>query len=271
MPIKKRCPWVNTNNPEYVAYHDKEWGKPVHDDRHLFEMLILEGAQAGLSWEIVLKKRDNYRALFANFDPIKVSKFTQAKIEKLLLNPGIVRNRLKVESTISNAKAFLTVQKEFGSFNKYLWQFVDNKPIDNCFTSLKDYPTKTPISDKISKDLKKRGFRFVGSTIIYAYMQAIGMVNDHTTDCYKRVAKQQPWFVYMVQTATGSLYTGVALDVKKRLQEHAESSKGAKYLRGKGPLEIVYQERANSKSEALKREYEIKQLTKKQKEALVTL
>lgn len=270
MSIKIRCAWVNLNNPEYVAYHDKEWGKPVHDDRHLFEMLILEGAQAGLSWEIVLKKRDNYRRLFANFDPIKVSKFTQAKIEKLLLNPGIVRNRLKVESTISNAKAFLKVQKEFGSFSKYLWQFVDNKPIDNCFASLKEYPTKSLVSDKISKDLKKRGFRFVGSTIIYAYMQAIGMVNDHTMNCYKRIAKQQPWYVYMIQTATGTLYTGVAIDVKKRLQEHSESTKGAKYLRGKGPLTLVYQQRLNSKSEALKREYEIKQLTKKQKEALIT-
>ncbi len=271
MPIKKRCPWVNPQNAEYVAYHDKEWGKPVHDDRHLFEMLILEGAQAGLSWEIVLKKRENYRRLFANFDPIKVSRITAAKVEKLLLDPGIIRNRLKVESTISNAKAFIKVQKEFGSFDHYLWQFVDHKPIENTFSSLKDYPSKTALSDKISKDLKKRGFRFVGSTIIYAYLQAIGVVNDHTIDCYKRIAQKQPWYVYMIQTASGTLYTGVAIDIKKRLQEHSEGAKGAKYLRGKGPLEIVYQERLSSKSAALKREYEIKQFTKKQKEALIHL
>lgn len=270
MAIKKRCPWVNPNNPEYVAYHDKEWGKPVHDDRHLFEMLILEGAQAGLSWETVLKKRENYRRLFANFDPIKVSRFTTAKVAKLLLDPGIIRNRLKIESTISNAKAFLKVQKEFGSFDHYLWQFVDHQPIENHFSSLKEYPSKTALSDTISKDLKKRGFRFVGSTIIYAYLQAIGVVNDHTIDCYKRVAQKQPWFVYMIQTASGTLYTGVAIDVKKRIKEHSEGAKGAKYLRGKGPLEIVYQERLSSKSAALKREYEIKQFTKKQKEALIT-
>ena len=271
MSSKTRCPWVNPQNPEYVSYHDKEWGKPVHDDRHLFEMLILEGAQAGLSWEIVLKKRENYRRLFANFDVIKVSRFTPAKIEKLLLDPGIIRNRLKVESTISNAKAFIKIQKEFGSFDYYLWQFVDHKPIENQFTSLKEYPSKTALSDKISKDLKKRGFRFVGSTIIYAYLQAIGVVNDHTTDCYKRVAQKQPWHVYMIQTASGTLYTGVAIDGKKRTKEHTMSTKGAKYLHGKVPLAIVYQERLSSKSAALKREYEIKQLPKKQKEALITL
>lgn len=267
---KKRCPWVNPNNPEYVAYHDKEWGKPVHDDRHLFEMLILEGAQAGLSWEIVLKKRANYKRLFANFDPSRVAKFTPAKVEKILTDPGIIRNRLKVESTISNAKAFLAVQKEFRSFDKYLWQFVSHKPIDNTFSSAKDYPTKTDLSDKISKDLKKRGFRFVGSTIIYAYLQAVGVVNDHTLDCYKRTAKLKPWYVYIIQTQSGSLYTGVALDVKKRFDDHqSQGIKCAKYLRGKGPLTIVYQQRLNTKSEALKREYEIKQLSKKQKEALL--
>lgn len=271
MPIKERCPWVNPNNPEYVTYHDKEWGKPVHDDNHLFEMLILEGAQAGLSWEIVLKKRDNYRKLFAQFDPLKVAKFTQAKVAKLLCDPGIIRNRLKVESTISNAKAFLKVQKEFGSFDKYLWGFVEGKPVINDFTSLKEYPSKTALSDKISKDLKKRGFRFVGSTIIYAYLQAIGVVNDHTLNCYKRVAKTQPWTVYIIQTASGTLYTGVAIDVKKRFQDHQAGVKGAKYLRGKGPLTLVYQQRLKNKSEALKREYEIKQLTKKQKEALIQL
>lgn len=269
MNTKQRCPWVNLNNPEYIAYHDKEWGKPVHDDRHLFEMLILEGAQAGLSWEIVLKKRKNYRRLFANFDPVKVAKFTPAKISKLLGDKGIIRNRLKIESAISNAKMFLQVQKEFGSFDRYLWQFVDHQPIVNTFSSVKEYPSKTTLSDKISRDLKKRGFRFVGSTIIYAYLQAVGVINDHTLNCYKRTAKEQPWFVYIIRTARGTYYTGIALDVEKRFQEHKNSGlKSAKYLRGKGPLMLVYQQRVENKSVALKREYEIKQLSKKQKEAL---
>jgi DNA-3-methyladenine glycosylase I len=267
---KQRCPWVNLNNPEYIAYHDKEWGKPVHDDRHLFEMLILEGAQAGLSWEIVLKKRKNYRRLFANFDPVKVAKFTPAKISKLLTDPSIIRNRLKIESTINNAKMFIEVQKEFGSFDHYLWQFVDHQPIVNTFSSLDEYPTKTKLSDQISRDLKKRGFRFVGSTIIYAYLQAVGVVNDHTLNCYKRTRKQQSWFVYIIQTAKGTYYTGIALNVEKRFQEHKNSGlRCAKYLRGKGPLTLVYQQRFENKSAALKREYEIKQLSKKHKEALI--
>lgn len=270
MITKQRCPWVNLNNPEYIAYHDKEWGKPVHDDRHLFEMLILEGAQAGLSWEIVLKKRKNYRRLFANFDPVKVAKFTPAKISKLLTDPSIIRNRLKIESTINNAKMFIEVQKEFGSFDHYLWQFVDHQPIVNTFSSLDEYPTKTKLSDQISRDLKKRGFRFVGSTIIYAYLQAVGVVNDHTLNCYKCNRKQQPWFVYIIQTAKGTYYTGIALNVEKRFQEHKNSGiRCAKYLRGKGPLTLVYQQRFENKSAALKREYEIKQLSKKHKEALI--
>lgn len=181
---KKRCPWVKLENQAYVDYHDKEWGRPVHHDQMHFEMLTLEGAQAGLSWETILNKRENYRKLFADFDPQKVARFSSAKIEKLLQNPGIVRNKLKVESTVTNAKAFLKIQKEFGSFDKYVWQFVNGKSIQNRFKKLKDYPSKTEISDVLSKDLKKRGFRFVGSTIIYAYMQAVGLVNDHTTDCF---------------------------------------------------------------------------------------
>jgi DNA-3-methyladenine glycosylase I len=189
---KARCSWVNLSNPLYVSYHDKEWGKPVHDDRKHFEMLTLEGAQAGLSWETILKKRENYKKAFDNFNPQKVAKYTSAKIKSLLENPGIVRNRLKVQSTVTNAKAFLNVKEEFGSFDKYIWAYVDGKPIVNSFKNSKDYPTKTLISDKISKDLKKRGFRFVGSTIIYAYMQAIGMVNDHALDCFlkKKIAKR---------------------------------------------------------------------------------
>ncbi|MBC75890.1 MAG: DNA-3-methyladenine glycosylase I [Halobacteriovoraceae bacterium] len=180
---KKRCPWLNLKNPQYVEYHDREWGRPVHDDHKHFEMITLEGAQAGLSWETVLKKRERYREVFKNFDPVKVSKFSSAKVEKLMLDPGIIRNRLKIESTITNAKAFIKIQKEFGTFDKYIWNLVGAKTI-NSFETLEDYPTKTPTSDKISKDLKKRGFRFVGSTIIYAYMQACGMVQDHSKDCY---------------------------------------------------------------------------------------
>jgi DNA-3-methyladenine glycosylase I len=234
-------------------------------------MLILEGAQAGLSWEIVLKKRANYQRLFAHFDPHKVARFTTAKIEKLLADPGIIRNRLKVESTVSNAKAFIKVQKEFGSFDSYLWQFVENKPIYNRFASHHDYPNKTSLSDLISKDLKKRGFRFVGSTIIYAYLQAVGLVNDHALDCFKHKAERN-WSVYMIQTAKGTLYTGITTDIAKRFQEHqSQGLKCAKYLRGKGPLELVYQQQIGTKSQAQKREYEIKQLTQQQKRALLTL
>ena len=180
----KRCEWCGTD-PLYVAYHDEEWGVPKHDDVGLFEMLILEGAQAGLSWLTILRKREGYRKAFAGFDPLKVARFTQAKQEKLLENPNIVRNRLKVESTVGNAKAFLKVQEEFGSFDTYIWRFVDGKPIQNRFKSMKEIPANTAVSDTMSKDLKKRGFRFVGSTICYALMQSIGMVNDHTIDCHR--------------------------------------------------------------------------------------
>ena len=185
-----RCEWCGTD-PLYVEYHDEDWGVPVHDDRILFEFLILEGAQAGLSWITILKKRENYKNLFDDFDVIKVSKYTEKKIAKLLENPGIIRNKLKVNSTVTNAQAFIKVQKEFGSFDKYIWKFVDGKPIVNKFKSLKEIPSKTEISDLMSKDLKKRGFKFVGSTICYAFMQATGMVNDHTTKCfrYKEVMK----------------------------------------------------------------------------------
>jgi len=182
---KTRCPWVNLNNMLYVKYHDEEWGRPVHDDFRHFEMITLEGAQAGLSWETILKKRDHYRKVFLDFDPNKVARFTPAKITKLLNDPGIVRNRLKVESTVSNAKAFLAVQQDCGTFDDYIWNFIDGQPIQSKFRQLSDYPAFTNLSDTISKDLKKRGFRFVGATIIYAYMQAIGMVNDHTVDCFR--------------------------------------------------------------------------------------
>jgi DNA-3-methyladenine glycosylase I len=179
----QRCAWPSA--PLDVEYHDREWGVPVHDDRVLFEFLTLEGAQAGLSWSTILKKRANYRRAFADFDPARVARFTAARAERLLKDPGIVRNRLKVRSTIENARAFLRVQKEFGSFDRYLWQFVGGAPRINRRKTLRDIPSRTPESDALSKDLLKRGFRFVGSTICYAFMQAVGMVNDHTVDCYR--------------------------------------------------------------------------------------
>ncbi len=179
-----RCEWCG-NEQIYIDYHDKEWGVPVHDDIKLFEMLCLEGQQAGLSWLTVLKKRDNYRKNFYDFDPEKIVRYLPRKFEKLLQDPGIIRNRLKIESILKNAKAFISVQKEFGSFDNFIWSFVNFKPIINKFESLSQLPAQTELSDKISKDLKKRGFTFVGSTIVYAYMQAIGMVNDHTMNCFR--------------------------------------------------------------------------------------
>ena len=180
-----RCRWAEGVSPDYIRYHDEEWGVPVHDDQTQFEFLILEGAQAGLSWSTILNKRAGYKKLFAEFDPEKVARFTKKRVEKLLLDPAIVRNRLKVESTVSNASAFLKVQEEFGSFSDYIWGFVDGKPIQNNFRKDGDVPATSPESDALSKDLKKRGFRFVGSTIIYAHMQATGLVNDHVTGCFR--------------------------------------------------------------------------------------
>ncbi|MCE1225491.1 MAG: DNA-3-methyladenine glycosylase I [Geobacteraceae bacterium] len=179
-----RCAWVS-DDQLYRDYHDCEWGVPVHDDRLLFEFLTLEGAQAGLSWITVLRKRESYRAAFSGFDPELVVRFDEQKQAELLQNPGIIRNRLKVASTISNARAFLKVQEEFGSFDTYLWRFVEGRPIQNAWKSIKEVPANTPVSDALSRDLKKRGFRFVGSTICYAMMQAVGMVNDHTIDCFR--------------------------------------------------------------------------------------
>jgi DNA-3-methyladenine glycosylase I len=169
----------------YIAYHDKEWGVPVHDDRALFEFLILEGAQAGLSWHTVLKKREHYRVAFDQFDPKRVARYTPAKIKKLLANPGLIRNRLKIASAVRNARAFLAVQEEFGSFDRYIWRFVEGRPIINHPRSMKDVPARTPVSDAMSKDLKQRGFNFIGSTICYAFMQATGMVNDHLVHCFR--------------------------------------------------------------------------------------
>ncbi|MEJ2033395.1 MAG: DNA-3-methyladenine glycosylase I [Deltaproteobacteria bacterium] len=179
-----RCAWVGSD-PLYRDYHDREWGVPVFDDRRLFEFLILEGAQAGLSWLTILRKRENYRAAFANFDPERVARFGEAEQAALLANPGIVRNRLKVAAAITNARAFIAVRDEFGSFAGYLWRFVDGAPIQNAWKRISEVPATTPVSEAMSRDLKKRGFRFVGSTICYAHMQAVGMVNDHTTDCFR--------------------------------------------------------------------------------------
>jgi DNA-3-methyladenine glycosylase I len=179
-----RCPWSGTD-PLYVAYHDDEWGVPSHEDRHLFEMLILEGAQAGLSWITILRKREAYRAAFAGFDPVKVARFTPARVERLLQNPGIVRNRLKIEGTVRSARTFVETQKAFGSFDRYIWQFVGGAPIVNRPKTLKDVPATSAESDAMSRDLKKRGFTFVGSTICYAFMQATGMVNDHLVGCFR--------------------------------------------------------------------------------------
>ena len=178
-----RCTWPQTDLD--IAYHDTEWGVPVHDDRVLFEFLTLEGAQAGLSWATILKKRENYGRAFADFDPARVARFTPSRVNKLLEDPGIVRNRLKVESTVSNAQAFLKVQKEFGTFDGYVWRFVDGRPLINAWRSLNEIAPRTPESDALSKDLQRRGFRFVGSTICYAFMQAVGMVNDHVTSCFR--------------------------------------------------------------------------------------
>ena len=180
-----RRKWAEGVSPDYIEYHDNEWGVPVHDDKVQFEFLLLEGAQAGLSWSTILKKREGYRKAFAGFDVENVARFTKSRIEKLLQNPAIVRNRLKVESAVTNAQAFIRVQEEFGSFGGYIWGFVDGTPIQNRFTKDGDIPATSPESDALSKDLKKRGFRFVGSTIVYAHMQATGLVNDHVTGCFR--------------------------------------------------------------------------------------
>ena len=189
MPLEKtlrtRCPWAG-DKPHMIRYHDREWGRRVHDDRRLFEMLLLEGAQAGLTWDTILRRRESYRKAFDGFDPAKVAKFTAVRKKQLLGNPGIIRNRLKIDAAVTNAQAFLAVQKEFGSFDRYVWQFVGGKPKLNRRRTMADVPATSPESDALSKDLKKRGFRFVGSTIVYAFMQAVGMVDDHLNDCFAK-------------------------------------------------------------------------------------
>jgi DNA-3-methyladenine glycosylase I len=186
MDAPPRCPWVDPTNVLYTTYHDTEWGVPVRDDRTHFEFLLLESAQAGLSWYIVLRKREAYRSAFADFDPVRVAEFGAEEVAALLADPGIIRNRLKIAAAITNARCFLRIQAEFGSFDAYVWRFVDGRPKVNALRSLADYPATSPESDALSKDLKHRGFKFVGSTIVYAHMQATGLVNDHTVDCFRR-------------------------------------------------------------------------------------
>lgn len=181
-----RCPWADLTKPKYIQYHDQEWGVPLHDDRSFFEFLTLESAQAGLSWYTVLRKRENYRHAFDLFDPEKVASYSKEKIEKLMSDKGIIRNRLKINAAVNNAKRFLQVQEEFGSFDAYIWRFVGGKPIVNELKEMSDYPTTSPESDNLSQDLRERGFKFLGSTICYAHMQATGMINDHIVDCFRR-------------------------------------------------------------------------------------
>jgi DNA-3-methyladenine glycosylase I len=186
LPDKTRCEWVG-DDPMVIEYHDREWGVPAHDDRLLFEFLILEGAQAGLSWTTILRKRENYHRAFDGFDPAVIAGYDDRKVTELLANPGIVRNRRKIQASIENARAFLTAQKEFGSFDSYIWRFVGDRPIRNKWKSLADLPAETPKSRQMSSDLKKRGFKFVGPTICYAFMQAVGLVNDHTVNCFRHL------------------------------------------------------------------------------------
>ncbi len=185
MSGKKRCAWAEGGNELYIQYHDREWGVPVHEDRTQFEFLILEGAQAGLSWSTVLNKREGYRKAFANFDPVKVARFSEKKIETLIQNSSIIRNRLKITSAVSNARAFLAIQKEYGSFDTYIWAFVGGKPLQNRWKTMAEVPATSPESDALSKDLKQRGLKFVGSTILYAHLQAAGLVNDHLVSCFR--------------------------------------------------------------------------------------
>lgn len=181
-----RCPWLDTTKPDYVAYHDNEWGVPVHDDKVMFEFLVLESAQAGLSWYTILKKREGYRKLFANFDVTEVAKFTSDDVERLMLDASIIRNRLKIEAAINNAKRFIEIQNEYGSFCKFIWSYVDNKTIVNSIDTIDDYVATSPISDQLAKDMKKRGFKFLGSTTLYSHLQATGLINDHLNSCYRK-------------------------------------------------------------------------------------
>ncbi len=255
-----RCPWASGNELD-KHYHDTEWGVPVHDDRKHFEFLILEGAQAGLSWRTILKRRDGYRQAFADFDPAVVATYDDKKVAELMQDKGIIRNRLKIMSCVSNAKCFLEVQKEFGSFDRYIWQFVGGKTIQNKRKTRKEVPAETPESRALSADLKKRGFKFVGPTVMYAHMQATGLVNDHLVDCFC----YQRWEVYIVRTVSGKLYTGITTDLDRRFADHQKGKKGAKFFRISGADSIVYREPQGNRSLASKREAQIKKMSLKEK------
>jgi len=268
-----RCSWVIEGNTLYEAYHDTEWGVPVHDDRKHFEFLILEGAQAGLSWITILKRREGYRKAFANFDPEIVARYDDTKVQELMHDAGIIRNKLKILSCIKNAKLFLEIQKEFGSFDKYIWGFVDGKPIQNHFNSIKELPAETDQSKALSKDLKKRGFSFVGPTVMYAYMQATGLVNDHTKDCFcyqKPASSKGQWEVYIIKTESNTLYTGITTDLDRRFMEHQESKKGAKFFNLSNPGSVVFRESHPDRSKASQRESAIKKMSRKEKDLLIT-
>ncbi len=266
MMKKNRCPWCLTGGTLYEEYHDTEWGVPVHDDRKHFEFLVLEGAQAGLSWLTILKRREGYRKAFADFDPEIVATYDQKKIEELLQFEGIIRNRLKVISCVNNAKLFLEIQKEFGSFDKYIWSFVGGKTIQNKWKSIQEVPPQSPESLALGSDLRKRGFKFVGATVMYAHMQATGLINDHLVDCFC----YQRWELYIIKTESGKLYTGITTDLDRRFADHQKGGKGAKFFRISGAKEIVYRESHPHRSSATKREIAIKKMSLQEKLSLVT-
>lgn len=262
---KYRCPWALSVDGLNETYHDTEWGVPVHDDHKHFEFLVLEGAQAGLSWLTILKRREGYRKAFANFDPCVVATYDDAKIEELMRYDRIIRNRLKIISCVNNAKCFLKVQEEYGSFDRYIWQFVGGKTIQNQRTTIKDVPSETSESRALSADLKKRGFKFVGPTVMYAHMQATGLVNDHLIECFCH----QRWEVYIVQTESGKLYTGITTDLDRRFADHQKGKKGAKFFRISRAQSIVYRESQADRSLASKREIQIKKMSLQEKLSLI--
>lgn len=263
--MKKRCPWVTAGNELYEVYHDTEWGVTVHDDRKHFEFLVLEGAQAGLSWLTILKRREGYRRAFANFDPAIVATFDEAKVAELMMDPGIIRNRLKIMSCITNARCFLEIQKEFGSFDNYIWQFVGGKTLENQRKSLEEVPAETPESRALSADLRARGFKFVGPTVMYAHMQAVGLVNDHLVDCFCC----ERWKVYIIRAEDGKLYTGITTDLERRFANHKNGKSGAKFFRISPAESIVYSESQPNRSAASKREAQIKKMSLNQKLKLI--
>jgi DNA-3-methyladenine glycosylase I len=268
-----RCPWVHKNNKVYEKYHDKEWGKPTRCDIKLFEILCLEAAQAGLNWMTVLSKREAYRKVFAGFDPDIVAKFSEEKVQEILNYQGIIKNSKKILSVIHNAKKVLEIQKEFGSFSNYIWSFVDDQPILNHFINQNEVPVKTPLSSILSKDLKKKGFLFVGPTMMYSFMQAAGLVNDHLTSCFcysqNLTSVKNTWHVYMIGSVNGSLYTGITTDLQRRFKEHQEKGKGARFFHLSAACSLLYHEEHPDRSSASKREAEIKKMKKHAKENLI--